>query len=301
MNAMKSKKLFLPAVILAAVLVVTVVWSLVSSIARKPTVTEGEFPFSITYELDGETVTVNGVYKARYVKNGGYADTKLRIYEGEIGTMGEGNTVYLLKEDESGRIELCTNFYADHLMGDTPYNYFDEYAFAPRIYYYDTDELEYSDEETLAAHGVKLIDYEYPTPIKNSLVFSHFSYFSSGIVFSLVLIALPGLIAMIIFIKRDKERKHTPADVISIALNFMVGLILLPFLLIVSLLIDVNGGGPELYRQILYFIPSLQIWCIAASVALRRRGYRVGGLIAVLTGPAVFAVYLVVCGLLGLL
>ena len=50
------------------------------------------------------------------------------------------------------------------------YDYFDDEPFEPRIYYYDSNETEYEDEETLSAHGVKLVDFEYPTPIKNSFV-----------------------------------------------------------------------------------------------------------------------------------
>ena len=60
---MKSKKLLLPTIILAVAILATVVYSVISSIAFKPTVTEGEFPFSITYELDGERVTIEDVYE----------------------------------------------------------------------------------------------------------------------------------------------------------------------------------------------------------------------------------------------
>ena len=40
---MKNKKLFLPAMILAAAILVIAVYSVVSSIAQKPAITEGEF------------------------------------------------------------------------------------------------------------------------------------------------------------------------------------------------------------------------------------------------------------------
>ena len=55
-----------------------------------------------------------------------------------------------------------------------------------------------------------------------------------------------------------------------------------------------NGGGPELYYQVIYFIPSFLVLCTAASVALRRKGYGVKALIAELIGPAVFILYLIV-------
>ena len=298
---MKNKKLFLPAIIFAVAILAIVVYSVVSSFAFKPTVTEGEFPFSITYELDGETVTINEVYKARYVKNDGYADTKSRVYVGEIGNLGEGNTVYTLKKDENTRVELWTKLYPDYLMGDTKYDYFDYEAFEPQIYYYDAQEQEYYDEETLSAQGVKLIGFEYPTPIKNSFVFSHISYFSGAVVLPTLLIALLALIATIIFVRKEKELKYKAIDIVSIVLNFIIGFTLIPFVSILALFIDIEGGGPELYFQVLYFIPALSVLCVAASVALRRKGYGVKSLVAELIGPAVFAVYLIVCGVSGLL
>ena len=128
---MKNKKMFIPAIILVVAILVISVYSVVSSIAKKPTITEGEFPFSITYELDGEKVTINDVYKVRYDGNAGYADTKTRTYVGEIGNMGEGNTVYTLKKNENGRIELCTNFYSDYM---TLFCFYQDYLFVSARY-----------------------------------------------------------------------------------------------------------------------------------------------------------------------
>jgi hypothetical protein len=296
---MKNKKLFLSAIILVVAILAIVVYSVVSSIALKPTITEGEFPFSITYELDGKTVTIDEIYKARYVRNDGYADTKGRVYVGEIGNLGEGNTVYTLKKDENTRVELWTHFYPDYLMGDSEYDYFDYEAFEPRIYYYDAEETEHYDEETLLAQGVKLISFEYPTPIENSFVFSHLSYFNGTVVLPTLLIALLALIATIIFVRKEKELKLRAIDVVSIIFNFVIGFTVIPFVSILAILIDIEGGGPELYYQVLYFIPALSMLCIAASVALRRKGYGVKALITELVGPIVFTLYLIifyVCG-----
>ena len=298
---MKSKKFLAPTLILAVTVIAIVVCSLVLSIAVKPTVTEGEFPFSITYELDGKTVTIDDVYKVRYVKNGGYADTKSREYIGEIGNRGENETIYTLKKEGNARVELWTYFYPDYMMGDAEYDYFEEKDFKPILYYFDADEIEYQDEETLAAQGVKLIGFEYPTPIETSLVFSHLSYFSSAVVLPTLLFAILALIAMFIFVKKDKELKYKAVDVISVILNFVIGLTLIPFVIVLALLIDVDGGGPEFYNQVMYFIPALLVLCVAASVALRRMGYGVKSLLAQLVGPVVFAVYLAVCGASGLL
>lgn len=291
---MKNKKLLLPTIILISAVLLMAVYSVVTSIAKKPTITEGEFPFSITYELDGETVTINDVYKAHYIGNDGYADTLTRCYVGGIDGLGGENTLYTLKKGDNTRIELWTHFYADYLMGDPEYEYFDDEPFEPRIYYYDENETEYHDEETLAAQGVKLISFEYPTPIENSFVFSHISYLSGAVVLPALLIALLALIVIIIFVRKDKELKYKAIDIVSIVLNFIIGIMYMGFVTILALLIDIEGGGPELYYQIMYFIPALSVLCIAASVALRRKGHSVKSLIAGFIGPAVFALYLIV-------
>lgn len=298
---MKNKKLFIPTIILIAAILASATYMVISSIAKKPTTTEGEFLFSITYELDGETVTINDVYRARFVKNDGFANTKSRMYVGEIGNRGENNTIYILKEDENTCVELRTNFYPDYLMGDPEYDYFDEEAFEPQIYYYDAEGQEYSDEETLLAQGIKLIGFEYPTPIENSLVFSHISYLSSAVVLPTLIIALLALVAIIIFVKKDKELKYKAIDIVSLVLNFVIGFALIPYISIAAMLIDINGGGPDFYYQVFYFFPLIFVLCIAASIALRRKGYGVKALVTELIGPVVFALFLVVCGVLGLL
>ena len=292
---MNNKKIPLQGIILLAAVVIIAVFSVVSSIAKKPTVTEQDFEFSITYELDGETVTIDDVYKAKYVGNGGYADTKSRNYVGEIGNMGEGNVFFTLKSDENGRIVLHTNFYADYLMGDTEYGYFDNEPFQPQIFYYDSQEIEYADSETLLSHGAKLISYEYPSPIENSFVFSHISYFSGAVVFPTVLIALAALIAILIFVKKEDGLNYGMADKISIVFNFIIGFTLVPFVTVLAVFIDITGGGPELYRQVLYFIPCLSVLCIAASVSLRRKGSGKKSILAEFIGPIVFAIYLIIC------
>ena len=298
---MKSKKLLLPTIILAVAILATLVYSVISSIAFKPTITEGEFPFSITYELDGERVIIEDVYKVHYVRNDGYADTKSRIYAGELKSSGEDDTLYTLKKDENTRVELWTHFYADYLMGDTEYDYFDDEPFEPRIYYYDAQETEYHDEETLAAQGVKLISFEYPTPIENSFVFSHISHFSGAVVLPSLLISLLALIATIIFVRKEKKLKYKAMEIISIVFNFLIGFTFLPIVAFLAIFIDIEGGGPELYYQVLYFIPAVSMLSIAASVALRRKGYGKISLIAGFVGPVIFVLYLIVFYVGGLL
>lgn len=298
---MKSKKLALPVIILAVAILATAVYSVVSSIAQKPTITEQEFPFSITYELNGETVTINDVYAVRYSGNGGYTDTKNRIYTGKIGALEENTTYWIIQQDKDGRIELNTNFYPDYLMGDPEYDYFDYEVFEPQIFYYDSEEIEYADEETLTAQGVKLISWEYPAPIENSFVFSHISILNSAVVFPALLIGALALAATLIFVKKDADFVRKPMDMVSTVLNFVIGVAVIPFSTICAILLDAMGDNESIFNQVFYFIPALTVLGITASVALRRRGYGKSALIVEFAGPAVLALVLIVCAALGLL
>jgi len=296
---MKSKRLSLPAVILVAALLATAVCSVLISVAKKPTITEYDFPFSITYELDGETKTIQEVYTVRYDGNGGYNDTKTRCYVGKIGDLEEGNTVYTLKKGENTRVELWTHFYPDYLMGDAEYDYFVEESFEPRIYYYDAEEQEYSDAETLAAQGVKLINFTYPKPIENSFVFSHVSHFSSVVIGPSLLIAFLAWLLTVILVKKESDFVRKQMDTVSMVFNFVITFTVLPFSTVCAWLLDITGDNEHVFNQALYFVPALMVLGIAASVALRRKGYSKSALIAEFIGPAVFGLILFAAAILG--
>ncbi len=295
---MKNKKLFLPSIILVTAIVLTMISVIIAGIALKPKVTESEFPFSITYELDGETVTINDVYKVRYDEDKQY---KQRMYVGEIGDMGESNTIYTLKTEETGRIELWTHFHPDYLMGDSEYDYFDDEAFEPRIYYYDAQETEYHDEETLAKQGVKLINFEYPEPIKNSLAFSHLVFPESEVIFPSILIAFLAMISTLIFVKKDKDYVSKPINIITIVFNFIIGLTAFPFFTIIALLLSALGDIGNVMNLLSYLLPALTILCITASIGLRRKLYGKSALIVQFISPAVFAVIMIISACAGLM
>ena len=289
---MKDKKLFLPAVILAAAAAAMIVFALVFGIAQKPTITEGAFPFSVTYELNGKTETIADVYEVRYTGNGGHADTKTRIYKGEIAGKEDAEaTWYVLSEGTDGRIILNTKLYADYMMGDTKYDYFDDGPFEPQILYYDAQEIEYVDKQTLAEHGVKLVSWEYPAPIENSFVFSHISRMSGSVVLPMVFIELLALLAVIVFVKKDRDSGSKVLSKISLILNFAVFFAVVPFITILGIFLDINGGSANPVHQMGYLLAPITILGIAASVGLRRKGYDKSACIVQLFGPALLAVF----------
>ena len=81
---------------------------------------------------------------------------------------------------------------------------------------------------------------------------------------------------------------------ILIIFNFIIGFTVIPFVTVLAIFIDIEGGGPELYYQTLYFIPAFLVLCTAASVALRRKGFSKGAFIMQFVGPAVWGLLLLV-------
>lgn len=295
---MKKGKLFLPIIILVLAVVITAVSVIIAGISLKPVVTESEFPFSVTYELDGETVTINDVYKVHYNDDKAY---KYREYIGEIQDKKEDNTYYILKTEENGRIELWTQFYADYLMGDPEYDYFDEEPFEPRIYYYDEHETEFRDEETLAEHGVKLISFEYPEPIKNSLRFSHIVMPEGGVTLPSIIIAFLAMIATLIFVKKDTDYLRKPINIITIVFNFIIGFIVFPFFTTFAGLLNALGDVGDVMNLIIYLLPALTILCITASIGLRRKLYGKSALAVQFIAPAVFVIIIIISYCLNLM
>lgn len=286
---MKSKKMTLLGIILAVAVACMVIYSVVSNVAQKPTITEAEFPFSITYELNGETETIDSVYSAHFVGNGGYAKVTTRYYEGVIDGRDPGDTWYVLSEDSEGTVYLDTKFYADYLMGDPEYDYFDDEAFEPMVFFHDTEYQEHTDKQTLLEHGVKLVSWEYPEPIENSFVFSHIGHLSSDVVLPLALIAALALIAVIVLVRKEEGLEKKAIDRISLILNFVIALTVVPFMTVYGVLSDINGSSPDLSYQLGYLMPAIAILGLAVSVALRRMGRGGASLAVQFVAPVLFA------------
>lgn len=289
---MKSKKLLLPAIIFTSAIVIMVLYSVITGIAKKPTITQKDFPFSITYELDGEVETVDAIYSVTFIGNDGYVDSTTRQYEGRvISSRKDVDTSFDLKNTDEVTITLHTHLYADYLMGDPLYDYFAHESFEPTLVYYDNmDYSVFEDAESLSAHGVKLISWEYPEPIENEFVFSHISYLSSDAVFPLALIAALALLAVILLVKKDENFVRQRFDTISVVLNFVIAVTAVPFLTVYGWLSDINGSSPDFTQQFGYLLPAITILGLAASVSLRRKQFRKSGFIAQFAGPAAFAI-----------
>ena len=59
-------------------IIAAVIACLLTGITKAPTVTENEFAYSVTYRLDGEVKTVDGVYKCKFNDEVNYVNPQSR-------------------------------------------------------------------------------------------------------------------------------------------------------------------------------------------------------------------------------
>ena len=164
-------KKLLCALILA--LLVSVMLTSCGLTVERPEVKEGEFNFSVTYEINGETKTVSGVYVCEYDGIDRVLDgVDHREWKGYIkeGTIEE--QIKLATAVDGGVIELNLHFAPEYFMGES---YGDDEPFSPSITVRLEDEegLSFENDADLIAevYGAKIISYEYDEPIENSFGF----------------------------------------------------------------------------------------------------------------------------------
>jgi hypothetical protein len=163
-------------ILVLAVLLIGVLTS--CEIEPAPKIKEGRFNFSVTYEEWGEAKTVSGVFVCEY------AGRSFTLEGGDLTREWEGHvegvenlhdtfyaTVCVGKTDDGGEILLSLGVFAAHFMGDPD---FADSVIEPSLYIAHSSEdnlsSESSDdpEELEGVYGLKIIDYHYDEPIKNS-------------------------------------------------------------------------------------------------------------------------------------
>ena len=152
----------------------------------EPSVKEGKFHFSVTYEVDGKQETVSGVYVCEFVENvfaldGSYIEWNSYLEDTELANKLEENRGYLLlKTCDDGTIYLDFSLSAKYFMADPNFRNVNvntdevSHEISPRLFmeYSQTKGEElgawWSDDATvLESYGVKVIDFEYDAPIEN--------------------------------------------------------------------------------------------------------------------------------------
>ena len=165
--------------LMALILVLTLAVALVScGVDPAPKIKEGRFNFSVTYERWGETKTLSGVFVCNYagrsftLDGGGFT----RSWEGHIEGIEHAEEIYnsavlICTTDDGGEIFLDFSLSAAHMMGEP---YLADTVIEPRFFHEYSNEDRTSSEsgadsqEIEELYGLKIVEYKYDEPIKNS-------------------------------------------------------------------------------------------------------------------------------------
>jgi hypothetical protein len=188
-----------------------------------------------------------------------------------------------------GGVELfiITELDANYLMGDPDKYEYESGNEDPYLVAFDSNGMEVEVSDLFDA---EIISWEYPEPIKNSFKFIGFSVMHGGSMGAMLLVAVLTIIACIIFVKKNNDIRYKVFDKLSIAVNFMIVFVAIPFMTFMIWLFPLAMNSESLLYQIYLCIPAMTAFTIAASVVLRRKGFTKSGFFIQFVGPVLFFV-----------
>ena len=284
---MNIQKMKLPIIIIAIGLLLAVASCFFTGIMKEPKVKEQEFDYSVTYRLDGEIKTYEGGFKCNFDGHDGHDDPTLREYTG-VHTK-DGNVLdsisFTVAQKNGVELYIVADLDAAYLMGD-PDKY--EYVSGNDDPYLEAVDKEGYGVEVSDFFEAEIISWEYPEPIENSFKFVGFSRLYSVSMAAMLVIAILTIIACVIFVKKNADVSYKPLDKLSIIADFIIGIVVIPFITICIFFFPIVMDSGSLMYQIYLCIPALTAFTIAASVALRRKGFTKSGFFVQLVFPVLF-------------
>ena len=289
---MKQKSLRTAAIILAVGFLLTIAACLLTGIVKAPVITEHDFSFAVTYRLDGETKTLDGVYRCCFQSTGKGDEPQERYYTGEhlSNPSEEHPAEYTIAQKDDLELCIVTYFSDPCLMGDADGRTF---CFEPYLAVFDRDRVEYTDEETLSRFDAEITDWVSPEPIANSFRFVGFSKLHDMSMFAMLAVGILTLFACMILVKRDRTVPYNALDKVSILLNFLICLAAIPFMTFTIVLMQIVVSIDDPAYQIALCVPAITAFTLAASVALRRIRFTKTGFFLQLIGPVLFVLTLI--------
>ncbi|MBO7303918.1 MAG: hypothetical protein J6V09_01680 [Clostridia bacterium] len=282
---MRNNNMKLPTVIILIGMLAAAVSAFLTGVKKIPNVKEMDFSYSVTYKLDGEVRTLDGVFSCRFTGHDG-DDPTVRSYSGDY--LWDGNasdSSFTIAERDGVQLYIVAELDAAYLMGDP-----DKYEDAPgnKDPYVEAVDFEGVSVEFAEKFDVEIVSFEYPEPIDNSFSFAGFSFLYSYSMFAMLSVAILTVIACIIFVKKGYGVAYGALDKISVAFNFILSLSVIPFITVaVSLMPLVIAEESPMYQAYLC-VPALATFAVAASIALRRRGRAKTGFAVQLAVPVLF-------------
>jgi hypothetical protein len=177
----------------------------------------------------------------------------------------------------------------DYLMGDPNIYAADPGNDDPYLIAYDTEGMEVDVSEVFDA---EIISWDFPEPIGNSFKFAGFSVLHGGSMLAMILVGVLTIITCIIFVKKDHSVKYQLIDKLSTAFNFVIGFVVIPLLAILVWVMQIVENEEAFMYQAYLCFPALIAFTIAASVSLRRKGFKKSGMIVQFVCPVLVLVHL---------
>ena len=286
----------LPVIILAVGVIMCVVACLLTGILKTSTITQQNFHYSATYQINGETKTLEGIYRCEFVSTGEGVDPLSRYYTGYYPEAPDQSwpDSHIIARNGDQTLEIIFIFAEDFLMGDGfPGDEYSDVMPEPYLAVFDKEGYEYSDEESLAPFNAQLISWEMPEAIENSFVFAGFSLLHSGSMLAMLLVGILTILVCAIAVKKEQGLSYKVLDTVSLVFNFLVGLIAIPLITLVVSLMPIYVSGEELIYQIDLCVPALTAFTIAASLSLRRKGFTKTGFFIQFAGPVLFILLII--------
>jgi hypothetical protein len=106
----------------------------------------------------------------------------------------------------------------------------------------------------------------------------------------MILVGILTVVLCMILVKKGDGVQYGALDKIGIALNFVLMLGVLPVMYIAGVFIQAYPMGPDWIYQAYLCIPQIVPFTVAASLSLRRKGYRKIGFFILFVAPAIEAI-----------
>ena len=283
----------IPIIIIGIGLIAAVISCLFAGIVKEPVIVEHDFNYSVTYRLNGEVKTVEGVYRCRFDNTDNRVSPSDRYYVGEFLEYGLAVHAYsyTIAQKDGFDLSIATNFNDCYLMGDTKNEYYTDSLEDPFFIVYDRDGVPYGDSERLEIFDAEIISWKYPEPIDNSFVFVGFSMLYEGSMLVMLLIGIIVVVACLYLVKKDESVSYGKLDKIGIVLNFIIAFVAFPFLTLASWLIQAYPSGSDWIYGGYLCVPATIAFSLAASISFRRKGFAKTGFFIQLLGVAMFFVF----------
>ena len=175
-------------------------------------------------------------------------------------------------------------------MGDTKGVPEATFLYDPYLAVMDQDGMEYTEEEYLEKFDAELVSWEQPQPVENTFRFVGFSSLHDNSMIAMLIVGILVILACMIFVKRNKSVPYKALDKISVILNFIMTLAVIPFATVTAWFMQIAVSNDAFGYQLFLCIPAATAFTVAASIALRRKGFTKAGFFVQFAGPALFAI-----------